>query len=92
MVEFEWDDAKAASNLRKHGVSFEEAKAVFDRPLWLYHDDFHSAMEDRYIAMGFSDAGRLLFVSHVYRNGRIRIIMARPATRAEAENYAKKNP
>ena len=76
-MEFEWDDAKAAINLRRHGVSFEEAKTIFTNPLRISFDDFHSAAEDRFIAMGVSDRGRRLFVSHTYRDGRIRLIMAR---------------
>lgn len=91
-MEFEWDDAKAAINMRNHGVSFEEAKTVFQHPLRIDFDDFHSAAEDRFIALGVSNSGRRLFVSHVYRNGRIRIIMARLVTSTEWKRYAKSNP
>jgi uncharacterized protein len=88
-MKFEWDDAKAAANRRKHGVSFEEAKSLFKNPLRIDFDDFHSVAEDRYIAVGVSSQGRRLFVSHVYRDGRIRIIMARLVTQAEWNRYVQ---
>ncbi|MCC6657931.1 MAG: BrnT family toxin [Rhodocyclaceae bacterium] len=88
MLRFEWDAGKAASNLRKHGVSFDEAGSVFLDPLALSGPDpDHSAGEARYISIGFSRLGRLLLVSHTYRPGTICIIGARPATRAERKIY-----
>jgi uncharacterized DUF497 family protein len=63
-VEFEWDEEKAAANLAKHGVSFEEAKTVFDDPFYVdFYDPDHSSDEHRYIIIGESQHGRLLLVS-----------------------------
>lgn len=87
-MQFEWDPAKAASNLRKHGVSFDEAATVFEDDLSLTgHDPDHSVGESRLITFGISSAGRLLVVSHTTRSNRIRIISARPATRPERKLY-----
>lgn len=88
MLEFEWDPDKAAANIRKHGVTFEEAATVFGDPLSLTaHDPDHSEDEDRYITMGTSVEGRPLIVSHTDRDDRIRIISARKATRREQKAY-----
>ena len=89
---FEWDSDKAQSNLRKHGVSFEEAKTVFNDPLLLtYPDDFHSATEDRLISIGYSGRQRLLLVVHTEQDQAnellIRIISSRHATAAERKTY-----
>ena len=74
-MQFEWDPAKAASNLRKHGVSFDEAATVFENDLSLTgHDPDHSVSETRLITFGISSARRLLVVSHTTRGNRIRII------------------
>jgi uncharacterized DUF497 family protein len=81
---FEWDDAKAKSNLRKHGVSFEDAVTVFDDPMAVTRDDpDHSEDERRFLTMGISKAGQLLVVCHSDRPGRIRLISARKANRRE---------
>jgi uncharacterized DUF497 family protein len=86
--EFEWDGRKAATNQRKHGVSFEEAKSVFPDPLAVIHDDPDSSgVERREIIIGSSAGGRLLMVCFTERSGRIRIISARPATRHERRDY-----
>ena len=78
---FEWDPKKAATNLRKHGVSFDEAATVFQDDLSLTGDDpDHSLSEDRQVTFGISSSGRLLVVSHAERGDRIRIISARPVT------------
>lgn len=89
---FEWDSYKAQSNLSKHGVSFEEAKTVFNDPLLLtYPDTFHSETEDRLISIGYSSRQRLLLVVHTERDQDnellIRIISSRNATMAERKNY-----
>ena len=85
---FEWDDAKAAANLRKHGVSFEEASSVFFDPLAVAGGDpDHSDGEERWIIFGLSSAGRLLVVSHTELGDAIRIISARTATQAERRIY-----
>ncbi len=86
--EFEWDDAKASSNHRKHGVTFGEAATVFHDPLAVTYDDpDHSDDEDRFLTIGRSAAGRVLIVSHTDRDGRIRIISAREASKAERQGY-----
>ena len=88
MLEFEWDPEKAASNLKKHGVSFEEAATVFRDQLSLtFYDPDHSVDEDRYITIGTSTDGRLIIVSHTDRDDHIRIISARNATRRERKMY-----
>ena len=85
---FTWDPEKAASNLRKHGVSFEEALTVFGDPLARIHDDpHHSERERREIIVGHSTRGRLLLVSFTECSGIIRLISARGATRHERKDY-----
>ncbi len=87
---YEWDPAKAASNLRKHGVSFAEGASVFLDPLAVTFDDpDHSDEEDREITIGVSSELRVLFVSNCARGDRIRIISARKATRRERKQYAE---
>lgn len=87
-MKFEWDTEKAAANLRKHGVSFDEAGTVFLDQLALSGPDpDHSVGEPRYITFGISSLGRLLAVSHTHRPGVIRIISARRVTRAERKLY-----
>ena len=77
-MQFEWDPKKAAANLRKHGVAFQEASTVFGDPLAITFDDpDHSADEDRYITFGLSRTSRLLVVAHTERGTRTRIISAR---------------
>jgi len=88
MMKFEWDTAKAASNIRKHGVSFDEAGSVFlDQLAISGPDPDHPIGESRYITFGMSSLGRRLAVSHTYRPGAIRIISARRVTRAERKIY-----
>ncbi|HVZ85136.1 MAG TPA: BrnT family toxin [Terracidiphilus sp.] len=85
---FEWDDAKAEINLRKHGVDFEEAKTVFEDPLALIiPDELHSEDEHRAIVLGMSLLARVLLVVHTERGERIRIISARRATPSERLQY-----
>jgi len=87
-VEFEWDPKKAAKNLRKHEVSFDEAATVFGDPLGTtVPDPDHSLAENRYITVGMSRRRRLVIVAHTERGERIRIISARALTRAEREAY-----
>jgi hypothetical protein len=89
-MEFEWDDAKAAANLAKHGVSFEEAKTVFDDRLYVdFYDPKHSLNEHRYIIIGQSNQRRVLIVSYTERNDAIRLINARELTRGERRDYEK---
>ena len=88
MIEFEWDPAKARTNLRKHGVPFREAASVFRDPLGITILDLdHSEEEDRFITFGFSGGGRLLMVAHTDHGESIRIISARELTRREREAY-----
>lgn len=90
VIDFEWDDTKADSNLHKHGISFAEASTVFYDPHALLIDDkAHSYDEDRFVILGLSAAARMLTVCHCYRstNGVIRIISARKATKNEESNY-----
>jgi uncharacterized DUF497 family protein len=87
-MDFEWDDAKAEANERKHGVSFAEAMTVLADPLSLTgYDPDHSVDEDRFITMGLSAAGRMLLVSHTDRGEKVRIISARKASRGERRDY-----
>ena len=89
-MQFEWDDAKAAANLKKHEVSFTEAESVFGDPLArIFEDSVHSHDERRNAIFGHSDENRLLIVSYTEReNDRIRIISARLATPKESKRYA----
>ena len=85
---YEWDPAKAAANVKKHGVSFEEAASVFLDPSALtFWDPDHSAEEDREITIGRSAQQRVLFVAHAPREDRIRIISARRATSKERRQH-----
>jgi uncharacterized DUF497 family protein len=87
-MQFEWDSAKALSNLRKHGVSFDEAQTVFrDALLLTFSDRYHSVSEHRLISVGSSAAGNVLVVIHTERHGRIRIISCRKATAHERRSY-----
>ncbi len=89
-VEFEWDGAKAARNLRLHGVSFDEARTTFNDPLALMHaDEEHSNGEARFMLLGMSREGRLLMTVFSGRGERIRIISSRRATRREVKGYEK---
>ena len=87
-MEFEWDTAKAASNLRKHGVSFREAATVFgDYFAMTVSDPDHSLEERRFITVGHSTNGRALLVAHTDRGHRVRIISARGLTLRERIEY-----
>lgn len=92
--DYEWDAHKAASNLKKHGVTFEQAASVFLDALALtVFDVAHSEHEERWFTLGYTTGGVLLAVAHTYQatslsNTRIRIISARPATKQEQHFYA----
>jgi uncharacterized DUF497 family protein len=87
-LEFEWDPRKAAANLRKHGVAFEEAVTAFADPHSItISDPDHSVDEDRFILIGRSTVQRLLVVVHLERGERIRLISARLAARRERRTY-----
>lgn len=90
MIEFEWDTSKAASNLKKHGISFEEAKSVFyDEFAVQFYDERHSEAEDRFLMLGLSRESNILLVCHCERDSghTIRIISARKATKNEGKHY-----
>jgi len=91
-LQFDWEPAKAKENLRKHGVSFDEAQTVFyDDYATEFYDDTHSEYEDRFLLLGLSSDLRLLMVCHCYRESEsvIRIISARKATANEAKYYRR---
>lgn len=91
-LRFEWDQSKNKENLRKHGVSFDEAQTVFfDTNAVEFYDDEHSAWEDRFLLLGVSTKLRMLLVCHCLREegSVIRIISARKATTNERELYPK---
>lgn len=92
MVIYEWDENKNQANIKKHGVSFEEAKTVFeDKESILFNDESHSDAEERFLLIGFSFKLNLLIVCHCYRENEtvIRIISARKVTKLEAREYEK---
>lgn len=87
-MHFEWDIAKSATNLSKHGVSFDEASTVFaDHFSATVYDPDHSQEESRFLTFGMSNTGRVLAISHTDRGTAIRIISARIATRHERKMY-----
>jgi len=90
MIKFEWNSVKAASNRKKHGVSFEEAQSVFyDEFAIQFFDEENSASEDRFLMLGMSSEARLLIVCHCERGSGhiVRIISARKATKSESKFY-----
>ncbi len=94
MINFEWDEAKAASNFKKHQVSFEEAKSIFFDEFGIqFFDDEHSNDEERFLMLGMSSGAKLLIVCHCERDqgAVIRIISARKATRRESAFYRGEN-
>ncbi len=85
---FEWDPVKAAANVRKHGVTFDEASTIFGDPLnLLMADPDHSQNENRFVLLGMSNRRKLLVVSFAERPPRTRLISARRATRYERRRY-----
>ena len=89
-IRFEWDENKNIINIKKHKITFEEAKSVFyDQEALLINDPEHSWGEERFIILGLSLKANLLVVCHCYRESEtvIRIISARKATKNEAEQY-----
>lgn len=89
-IVFEWDENKNQANIKKHNISFEEAKTVFnDEEAILIDDPDHSEEEERFILLGYSDMSNLLVVCHCYRKSDtvIRLISARKATKLETRQY-----
>ena len=92
-MKFEWDENKNKLNIKKHGISFEEASTVFyDDEALIISDEAHSDNEERFIMIGFSYKYNLLVVCHCYRQNEsvIRIVSARKATKNERKEYLKK--
>ena len=90
MIQFEWDCKKAATNLKKHGISFDEARSIFyDEFAVQFYDDGHSDEEDRFLMLGLSCESNILLVCHCERDTghTIRIISARKATKNERKLY-----
>lgn len=93
-LKFEWDPKKAETNIKKHNITFEEARTVFeDESAILFDDPDHSSEEDRFILLGFSSAANMLVVCHCYKDDSdvIRIISAREATKSESKQYHEIN-
>ena len=88
-VESEWDQAKARSNLAKHGISLADADSILDDPFAMSIRDMGLPGEERFVAVGTDSFGRILAVSYAYRRSRIRVISARRATRSERREYEK---
>jgi len=87
-MEFEWDREKAAQNLEKHEVSFDEAVTAFHDPLAATFDDpDHSGGEQRFVTIGYSSQNRLIVVAHTERGEAIRIVSARLATSQERKRH-----
>jgi uncharacterized protein len=87
-MEFDHDPVKAATNLKRHKVSFEEAASVFGDPMaYTFADPDHSIGEERWLMFGLSRMARVLAVIFTYRRGKYRIISARLATRHERKTY-----
>lgn len=87
-TEFDWDGGNAEKNWLRHRVSQNESEQVFfNRPLVVAEDDLHSVEEARYLALGRTDLGRLLFVVYTLRGEKIRVISARDMTRREQKEY-----
>ena len=86
-MRFQYDPAKAASNLKKHSVTFADAEGVFFDPLTIYQLDPDFDDEERFVAIGMGSAGIILVVVYTLRGEEIRLISARRATRHEVKNY-----
>jgi len=85
---FEWDEAKAKANFKKHKVGFDEGKTIFNDPFLLtFPDSDNSENEERYVNLGLSAKGRVLILIHTERQDRIRIISCRKATAHERRYY-----
>ena len=92
MIKFDWDASKAALNLKKHGISFEEAQSAFyDDFAMQFFDEDHSESENRFLLLGMSSGANLLLICHCERanGGVIRLISARKATKRESAFYGK---
>ena len=86
-MRFQYDQAKASANLKKHGVSFADAEGVFEDPLAVTVEDPDAEGESRFVVIGLGSAGELLVVVYTEREGEFRLISARRATRKEWKQY-----
>jgi hypothetical protein len=86
-MEFDWDKSKNATNIKKHKISFNEAKELFDKPVFTWVDDRHDYGEIRRISIGELGGSVVLVVAHTERNNKCRIISARKAKLKEREKY-----
>ncbi len=86
-MKFQFDPAKAKSNLKKHKVSFADAEGVFYDPLAIHSEDPYSEREERFIAVGMGSASQILVVIYTYRGEEIRLISVRRATGHEVKEY-----
>jgi uncharacterized DUF497 family protein len=89
-MDFEWGEDKNRENIRKHGVSFEDAKKIFDGPVWSREDDRFRYSEERWISMGLVGGHVVLVVAHTDRDDITRIISARRASKKEQRIYHDK--
>lgn len=90
-LDFEWDEYKAIANLKKHKISFDEAKTVFADPFSITIDDpRHSADENRFVDIGAAANGKVLVVSYTQRGVKIRIISCRKSTKSERKIYEER--
>ena len=88
-MRFQYDPSKAASNLKKHGVSFADAEGVLYDPLAIHQLDSASEDEERFVAVGMGSAGQILVVVYTLRGDEVRLISARRATRHEVNDYER---
>ena len=86
-MRFEFDPTKAASNFKKHGVSFADAEALFEDPLAVHRIDPDAESEERFVAIGLGSAGEVLVVVYVVRGVAVRLVSARRATKREVKTY-----
>ncbi|MCB9419599.1 MAG: BrnT family toxin [Ardenticatenaceae bacterium] len=86
-MKFQFDPAKAKSNLRKHGISFADAEGIFYDPLAIHTEDPYTEGEERWIAVGMGSANQILVVVYTFRGDEIRLISVRRATRREVKDY-----
>ena len=92
MIKFEWDAVKAASNIKKHGISFTEAQSVFfDEFAVQFFDQKNAEKEDRFLMLGVSNETNLLLICHCERDdgNTVRVILARKATKNERKHYQR---
>lgn len=91
ITDFDWDTGNRGKSLKKHGVTDEESEeAFFDTGKRIFRDTVHSECEDRYVLIGQTKQGKILFTAFTFRKDKIRIISSRPINKKEQELYEKK--